>query len=303
MAIQHQPIYQPFRGNPFHSNLILQSPHALATFPQSSLPSVVFHSHPEDLTASKPGTDKKTPGPDVSKRLSQAGTAAAFLGAAILLKKLPPSAIGPHAIIPADWKVWAKAALGVGAINQLNGALKWKPPVWLNALGTVAVIHPLIADVSTRAASLTSARKLLVLAPMVAGLVQLSSSASKYTEKLLDEKTNVPPIASKLAFSAGMIAVGLFALPPLLKTMTRHNWLGREAKAELLAVEKRIKESANKLKPVALETTEKVSAMVCARGCCASAVCVSEIGEFASATWAWLTNKPKNQTMTENPKT
>lgn len=244
--------------------------------------------------ASQPDRDQADAKPPVTaaERTKKGLIAAGLLGGALLLGKYPSSARFTEHLIPTDWKMWAKAAMGIGATNQITQALNWKPPVWLNAMGAVAVVHPLIAGFSKQ-----SARKLVVLAPMVGGLVQGTSWLSERTEKLLDDKVDVPPIATKLAFSAGMMGLGLFAFPPLLKEMTRKGILGKVAKAELIQAEKALKETTragiDKSKQAISQASDRmIAAQVCARGCCASAVCVSELGEFASATWGWLTNQP-----------
>lgn len=233
--------------------------------------------------------------PVLKKRLQQGAQAAGLLGGALLISRFRSNAVIKEHIIPTDWKVWAKAGMGIGAISQTTQALNWKPPLWLSALGTVALIHPLIAGFSRQ-----SARKVLVLAPMVAGLVQGTSWLSQYAEETLQEKANIPPLATKLSLSAGMMAVGLFGFPPILKSLTRNGVMGQAAKKELQQAEKLLlekgKESLGKAKQAAAHASNQVAALTtCVRGCCAgSAVCISELGEFGSAIWAWFTH-PENK--------
>lgn len=285
---------------------IATQPRPLFTGPEHSWPAFIPATGPHPWApshdsfigqASQPDRDKASAKPPVTtaERTKRGLIAAGLLGGALLLGKYRSSARFTEHLIPTDWKIWAKAALGIGAISQTTQALNWKPPVWLNAIGTVAVVHPLIAGFSRQ-----SARKLVVLAPMVAGLVQGTSWLSERTEKLLDDKVDVPPIATKLTFSAGMMGLGLFAFPPLLKEMTRQGILGKVARQELLHVEKTLKETTkagiDKSKQALSQASDRViAAQVCARGCCASAVCVSELGEFASAIWGWLTNQPASK--------
>lgn len=216
---------------------------------------------------------------ETKQRVLKATQAAGLLGGAILLSRFPAKATFKTHLIPTDWKIWAKAGLGIGAVGQAFQAANWKPPLWLNALTTVAVIHPLIAGFSR-----SSARKLMVLGPMVAGLAQGTSWLSQHSEKWLDDKANIPPLATKLSFSAGMMAFGLLGFPPLLKRLTQSGLLGQAAKQEL--------------HQAATHASSQMAALgACARGCCAgSAVCVSELGEFGSAIWAWLTQKPESST-------
>lgn len=223
---------------------------------------------------------KKTP--ELSERAKKAAMAGGLLAAALLIRRLPQTAIGHHPLLPADWKVWARAGLGAAAIGQANQAVGWKPPVWVNALAAVSLIHPLLAGFSQK-----TARKLVVLAPLVAGVVQGTSFVSKYTEKFLDEKAKIPPLATQLAFSAGMIGAGLFAFPPALKRMTQAGWMGKVAKEELDAAAKKAGSSAH-------AAAEKVAVAICPAGCCGSAICVSEVGGLASAFWGWLTNPLKS---------
>lgn len=233
--------------------------------------------------------------PTLKKRVTQGAQAAGLLAGALLLSRFRSSAVIREHLIPTDWKVWGKAGMGIGAISQATQALNWKPPLWLNAMGTVALIHPLIAGFSRQ-----SARKVLVLAPMVAGLVQGTSWLSQKAEETLQDNANIPPLATKLSLSAGMMAVGLFGFPPLLKSLTRNGAMGQAAKKELQQAEKLIleqgKESLGKAKQAALHASNQVAALTtCVRGCCAgSAVCISELGEFGSAIWAWLSH-PENK--------
>lgn len=233
--------------------------------------------------------------PELKQRFKKGVQAAGLLGGAVLLSRFHSNTVLREHLIPTDWKVWAKAGMGIGAVNLTSQAFNWKPPLWLNALGTVAVIHPLIAGFSRQ-----SARKVLVLAPMVAALVQGTSWLSQHAEKTLAEKANIPPVATQLTLSAGMMALGLFGLPPVLKGLTRTGLMGQTAKKELQAVEEVLtgkgQAALSKAKQVATSASSQVAALsTCIRGCCAgSAVCLSELGEFGSAIWTWLTHKENN---------
>lgn len=201
----------------------------------------------------------------LEKRHSALGASAGLFTAAILLKRLParPSA---YQLIPTDWKQWAKAGLGVAGIARLNEALDWQPPLWLGTLQTVGILTPLLQKLERGLV-----RQFLILAPLVTGLVQLSHWASEKVEKPLAEKWNIPPLVTKLGFSVLTTLPGMKAFPAVDKAV--EGWFPRRGEG---------------LSTAQTQATTAATGMTCARGCCASAVCLNEIGEYGGAIFNWI---------------
>lgn len=207
--------------------------------------------------------------PKTSRRVKSLATAGGLFTAAVLLKRLPerPSA---YTLIPTDWKQWAKAGLGIAGISQLNQGLDWKPPLWLGTLQTVTILTPLLQKLEAG-----WLRRFAILAPLITGLVQVNHWLSETVEGPLEEKLHVPPLVTQLAFSVLTTIVGMKSFPPLDKV------------AEKLFNRSTAKTPMNGTTQSATVAT----GITCARGCCASTVCLNEIGEYGGALFNWMKDK------------
>lgn len=223
------------------------------------------HLHPEGPVL--PGLSEPAKESLFSPRAKQFAKAAAFFTAALMLRLAPlrPSA---YKLIPTDWKQWAKVALGITGIKHLNEGLGWKPPVWLGAIQTVAILNPLLQGVSK-----ASMGQLALLIPMVAGLVEGTKVAGDKLEPSLHEQFQVPPVLTRIALSVGTTILGIFAFHKVYNTAALKGLLGEEAKM--------------------LAASGTLAAVpVCTRcGGCASVVCASEVGDFVGSLKDWLHGK------------
>jgi hypothetical protein len=173
--------------------------------------------------------------------------AGGLYAAGLLLHELPARSVpGRRWLLPTDPKVWGRVFLGIGAIHQINKAFDWQPPPWLAGLEAVAVITPLV--MRFKAGTL---KQVALLAPVVAGVVQLASELNKRITDPLQERANIPPVVTRLAIATAL-ALGGMKVSKLLG-------MGGAA------------------------------AMTCARGCTpGSLVCLSEVGEMVSGMKSWF---------------
>jgi hypothetical protein len=190
--------------------------------------------------------------------------------AAILLKRFP-ARTSAYQLIPTDWKQWAKAGLGIAGINQLNQGLNWNPPLWLGTLQTVSILTPLLQKLEKG-----WPRQFFLLAPLITGLVQANHWLSEKAEGPLERKFNIPPFITQLGFSIATTILGMKTFPLLDK--------GTEG------LFNRQKTLTKQAQPAAQSTTV-ATGITCARGCCASTVCLNEIGEYGSAFGNWIRQK------------
>jgi hypothetical protein len=224
-----------------------------------SLHSIMPFSQGDFLTKK---TVPQTPTP--KERLISALKATALIIPAILLAKFLPSK-ATSSILPSDWKVWAKIILSVASLSQLNKALQIQPPPWLGAMMNVLLITPLIAGKS-------GLRLLPVLLPSVGALVQGTHILSQKTEKPLNDKLHIPPMATRLIFSVLSMGVGIVTLPRLLGAF---------------------KELIPKTKAGITSTSSVIA--TCSRGCCTSPICLTEIAEYATALIGWFQGQFKER--------
>jgi hypothetical protein len=193
--------------------------------------------------------------------LTSLAKAAALITPAILLAKYAPSKAHQE-FIPSDWKVWAKMLLSVASLNQINKAINWQPPPWLNAMLNVIVITPLISGLNKR-----TLKPLIVLAPAVGGLVQATHWVSSQAEKPLQENYNIPPLATQLALSVASMGIGFWTLPVI-------------SRLPGLAIKQ---DSAT--------TAASTIVPTCASGCCSGSIfCLNELVNYSSALGNWLYN-------------
>lgn len=177
-------------------------------------------------------------------------SALGLLTVGFLLGLLPQRTLGTaRTLFPVDWKAWAKIILGILSVNRLNRAFGYEPPPWLNGLQAVAVITPLTQGLDF-VFSKKGVKQLAVIMPLVAGVVQSAVWLNKKLTPWLKDNWNVPPLATQLAVSTGMIIGGAAISHKLLKNLG----LGAAAMT------------------------------TCARGCSpGSVICLSEAGEMLGA--------------------
>lgn len=193
------------------------------------------------------------PTEQTSSKTKLLGKAAFLFSLGMLLRTLPARTLARPTLIPVDWKAYAKIILGIKTVNAANNAFDFKPPPWLNGIQAVAAITPL-----TMGLSKASLKQFVFIAPLVAAVVQSAVILNKKATPVLKEKFNIPPLATQLAISTGMIGLGAVASHKLLKN------LGMGAAA----------------------------VMTCARGCSpGSIICLSEAGEMLGTLKNWWHDK------------
>ncbi len=158
----------------------------------------------EHNSVSKP-TDSHT-------RLKALAKSMAFFAPAIFIASLGrrPGAVA-QTFLPSDPRIWAKIGLGIAGLNQANKALNWSPPPWLGAFMNVVVMAGLMTGF-TRSSAMTIA----FVGPWLAALVQGTHFADKKLEAPLQEKFNIPPVATKIGLSVLSMGAGMMGLPKLM---------------------------------------------------------------------------------------
>ncbi len=215
------------------------------------------------------------------KNLAIAG---GLLLSALVLRGLPARP-GSFKWLSTDWKDWAKLGLGVAGLNKIHEAMDWKPPSWLMAMETVAIVNPLMMGFKK-----TALVQMLAMAPVIGLLVQGTHWASDKAEEPLEDK-GIPKMLTRLAISAGMILLGLKALPQLIKLVTTAGVEGRLGKT--LAGE--FKQLVAKQEAMAQQgrTLMTGAELVCVRCGGSHALCMSEIADYLGALGGWLHLKKK----------
>lgn len=193
------------------------------------------------------------------KPLKPLAMAAVFLLAALMLRRFPSPPSRFKWLSP-DWKDWAKIALGIGTVNQLNRAADWKPPTWLNAIETVALINPLMLGWA-------GLRQIPAMAALVAGLVTGTNYLSERAEPLANEYLNLPDKATRAILSATATVLGVASYP----------WMARSGIMGSVVKEK-----------AALSQGASAASVICARCGGAHVLCMTDIGEFLGAMGNWF---------------
>lgn len=250
-----------------------------------SLPPTSYNATPSFLAGAAPSPFSLTPGGQslpafaktsdvekaqedkVERRVKSFAMAAGLFTAAVLMKRIP-TRTSAYTMVPTDWKQWVKAGLGVAGISQLNQGLDWKPPLWLGTAETVAILTPLLQKLEKG-----MFRQVAILLPLITGLVQLNHWVSSKVEAPLQRNFHIPPIVTQLVFSVLTTIVGIKTFPPIDKAVG-----GLMAKRGAAS-------------GTATQGTTISTGISCARGCCASMVCMNEIGEYSGALWNWMKQK------------
>jgi hypothetical protein len=198
---------------------------------------------------------------------------------------LPGKAVSPKTfrfVLPPDWKSWARVGLGIATVGQINKGMNWQPPAWLTGVESAAVITPMALRFS-KASGLT----LLLVAPLVASIVQTSQWANQAFVKDLKQQWKVPEPLSRLFISLTVGGLGIMGsimfhrqirnLP--VEKLPLNNYPALQKRAETLK-----KNLSEILGPSMLLRT-------CSRGCSPSIICLSEIGEMVGGMWHWFQNR------------
>ena len=192
---------------------------------------------------------------------------AGFLGLGALLHYLPATK-NSFKIISSDWKDWTKIALGVSAVGRFNQAMDLKLPPWLVAIETAFVINPLVSGLSKKALLQT-----VVMAPLIAGVVQGANYLNNHLVEPLKEKAHIPPVLTRLGVTIGVMLIGVKAYPGLYKQVASTGVLGNEAKSKTAQV---------------IIGTE---ALICGRCGGSHLICMSEIGDYLGGMLNWLKSR------------
>jgi hypothetical protein len=211
------------------------------------------------------------PRPSIAKGL---GTAAGLVGAGLLLHQLPPRVPkdGFKTMLPADWKVWARVILGIAAVQKLNQTINWKPPPWLGALQAVAIINPIAVGVTKN-----NFKQMLVMAPIIAGLVETASLLQKSVAKPMKDHYDTPPVLVRLGISLALGIGSLLAYPIIYRRIAATGIIGKELKEQAM----------NNSSAFASATFA-----TCARGCSpGSFICLGEMADIVGSFGNW--NEPK----------
>lgn len=202
------------------------------------------------------------------QRLKHVAVATGLLGTALLTHRLPGKIRpGSAFLLTPDPKVWARVFLGVGAAQQINKALDIKPPPWLNAIETVAILHPLMVGFSKN-----YPLEVGVMAPMVAGVVTLANWLTKQSAEPLKEQAGIPPLATRMAISIGLTLASLAVFPKAINLIAKTGILGAVAK-----------ETALQGKNVVL------GAVAIGANCgCGNIICVTQMGEVFGGMANWF---------------
>ncbi|HEY9687071.1 MAG TPA: hypothetical protein V6C52_08870 [Coleofasciculaceae cyanobacterium] len=212
-------------------------------------------------TALSFSVSESTPAPKA--RLKALGLAVAFVTNALLLRRIParPSSFK---WLSSDWKDWARIGLGIAGVNQFNKAINWRPPAWLGAIETVALINPIMLGRK-------GLPQLPGMAVLVSGMVGATNLLSNRAEPFLEDKLNLPPGLTRFILSVGTTILGLATYP----IAARSGALGTSAKAQAQS-----------------NLTAASGMTACAR--CGSAhglICMTDIGEFFGALGNWFHSK------------
>lgn len=219
-----------------------------------------------------------------AERVKAMAMAAGLFGTGMLLHRLPQRMPldGWKTILPADWKVWARVFLGLGAVQKTNQALDWHLPPWLSALETIAVVNPLAAGFSVN-----NLKQTAIMAPLVMAVVQGAHVVSQKAEKPARENFGIPTLATQLGLTSLTGLGAMLIYPPIYKAIAKSGVLGKDLKQKAA-------ESAS-----AFATATFAS---CARGCSpGSFICLSELADVGGSLGLWLKDKLTGQKTNQKP--
>ena len=263
---------QMLSTNPFALTLPDNKPEQISGFSNKILgtvPQVAQDSVKSELEVPVPQTSRvhhagSRSTPSRWKPLAES-VALATLG--LLTHQLPIRSRPGRTIIPTDWKAYFRVATGVLATNRLNDAFQVHPPVWLQSIETVGIVHAIMTGLSKR-----YVRETAVMAPLVAGVVSAANAVNEQITKPLKEEAHIPEVLTKAIVSAGFTAASILALPKLVNQVGRTGLLGKAAK-----------ETAQEGRNIML------GSMVVGANCgCGNVVCISMLGDIVGGFGNWV---------------
>lgn len=202
-------------------------------------------------------------------------TAGLAYGAGVLLRSLPTYTRPGKHWVPSDWKMFARPILGVYAVAQLNKALGWQPPPWLQGIETMSAITPLMSGVSRYGVG-----QWLTHAPLIGGLVQAAHLLNQSVSPKLKDEFGVPVLVTRLITSALITALGYWAIPPITKHLLKmplpKRWFPPPKEGSVGA-------------------TLAGAMTTCARGCTPGGlICMSELSELIGSMGLWAHGQNNN---------
>lgn len=215
-----------------------------------------------------PATVNTPTSSDPGKRLQSLAIAVGLFATALLTHRLPGrAAMGKNFLLTPDWKVWTRVLLGVGATYKLNKGMDWKPPPWLNAMQTVAVLHPLLVGFSRK-----YPLEVGVMAPLIAGVVSIANALNQTLAPLADTHIGIPEKWTKLGVSLGVTLASIGMFPSVIARIAKTGILGKAAQAQ-----------ARQGKNIAF------GAVAIGANCgCGNVICISQMGEIFGGLGNWL---------------
>ncbi len=214
-----------------------------------------IHLTPSPQTSEKP--KKPMPWKPISIAVS-------MFGAGLLLHRLPASK-SSFQLVSSDWKDWARMALSVGVVDQINKAFEWKPEPWQLGLQTVTAITAISNGFTKK-----GWKQFPLLALFIPALVQGTHHLNEFTEqKLKDSDSAIPSWIPKILISGTSTLVGIFALRNIIKTDWYSKLTGKTPNSQSSQI-------------IGAE------AVVCTRCGAQHLICMSELGDMLGSFALWI---------------
>jgi hypothetical protein len=247
----------------------------MPALPQPPTPPVL------NLSPQRPLMGQTQPAPDRAKHLA---LAAGLLTIGWLLRRPEFSHESSFKYISSKPADWAKIGLGVAAVNQFNQAFGWKPPAWLSAIETAAIINPMLLPSGF---SRRSAMQTLIMAPLIALIVLGTGYLNKNVIEPLNEKYHLPAPLTRLGLTIGMLALGVRVYPQIYEKAATTGLMGQEAK---ILVEK-----------ASTQALTGDSMAVCSTCGGNHIICMTDIADFFGGMVNWLKSMSTGSNTTPQP--
>ncbi len=214
-----------------------------------------------------------------SMRWRYLAEAAMLFTIGMLTHQLPVRTLPGRSLLPTDWKAYLRVATGILAVNQLNKGMDWKPPVWLQAMETVGVIHALMVGFSKRYFI-----ELGIMAPLVAGVVSAANYVDQKIASPLEEEAKIPKLVTKIIVSTGFTLASILVFPKVVNAIGRWGILGKAAQATA-------KQGKNVM----------FGSMIVGANCgCGNVICISLLGDIVGGFGNWIKAHFGNNTGASN---
>lgn len=209
-------------------------------------------------------TDTKQVASTNSNKIKRLGMSAALMGVGLLLHKLPAHKSSFN-LVSSDWKDWARMALSVGAVDQINKALQWKPEPWQLGLQTVTAITAISNGFTKK-----GWKQFPLLAIFIPLLVQGTHYLNEFTDqKLKETNSDIPGWIPKVLISGASTVLGIVALRNIIKTDWYNKLTGQSSSGQSSQV-------------IGAE------AVVCTRCGAQHLICMSELGDMLGSFSLWI---------------